>query len=442
MNLQMRERRTLGQQRVKIVGTLGPASSDRRILRALIGAGLDVVRLNFSHGDHEGHGRVFELVREEAARAGSHVAVLADLCGPKIRVGEMAGGEISLVEGGSLEITTRSAIGDSRRISTSYEALPRDVAPGDRILLDDGRITLRVQETGTDAVRCEVVVGGPLRDHKGMNIPGSPLSISALTDKDRDDLAFAKQLGVDYLALSFVRRAEDVRETKALAGDTPVIAKIEKPEAILNLGAIIEAADGLMVARGDLGVEAGAEHVPLLQKRIIRDATVRGLPVIVATQMMESMIENPQPTRAEVSDVANAVIDGADAVMLSGETAVGRYPVETVKQMSKVIAEVESSDVLKPVPPVVRVEDRLFSNAIARLPGQRLQTPGDHRGPLAPPRGAAPPGAQVGRDARPLRLGPQHRGDGVAGQTGAARPPPRRPRRQHRRGLRPARDRR
>ncbi len=362
----MKTKRELGQQRVKIVATLGPASADRETIRSLIDAGLDVVRLNFSHGEHATHRAVYRRVREEAERANAFVAVLADLCGPKIRTGTVRGGEIPLREGEEIAITAADIEGTPERIATSYEKLPEEVSPGDRILLDDGRLTLEVLETAGEEVRCQIVVGGSLRDHKGMNIPGSALSVPALTDKDREDLAFAKALGVDYFALSFVRRAEDIVEAKALAGDIPVIAKIEKPEAIHNLDAIIQAADGLMVARGDLGVEAGAEQVPLLQKRIIRDAGVRGLPVIVATQMMESMIGSPKPTRAEVSDVANAVLDGADAVMLSGETAVGKYPVETVREMSRAIDAVEQSDFLTHIPPVVQVVEERFSNAIAR----------------------------------------------------------------------------
>jgi pyruvate kinase len=353
-------------QKVKIVATLGPASESPEIVRALIAAGADVFRLNFSHGTHESHGRAFETVRREAKAAGVHTAVLADLCGPKIRIGEVAGGGVALAAGADLELTTDRIVGDARRVGTTYAALPRDVRPGDRILLDDGLIELEVAAIAGAVVRCRVVVGGTLKSRKGMNIPGAPLSTPALTDKDRDDLLFARELGVDYAALSFVRRPEDVHEAKAIAEEVPLIAKIEKPEAIARLDSIIAAADGIMVARGDLGVEAGAEQVPLLQKRIVRDAVAAGKPAIVATQMLDSMIRNPRPTRAEVSDVANAVLDGADAVMLSGETASGEYPVEAVREMAAIIREVEGSELFHALPHPVRVCEYSFSNAIAR----------------------------------------------------------------------------
>ncbi|MCK9462985.1 MAG: pyruvate kinase [Proteobacteria bacterium] len=354
------------EQKVKIVATLGPASDSPEIVRALIAAGADVFRLNFSHGTHEGHRRAFDTVRAEAGRAGVCTAVLADLCGPKIRIGEVAGGGVPIATGDDIELTTEKIAGDARRVSTTYRPLPRDVKPGARILLDDGLLELEVASIAGELVRCRVIVGGVLKSHKGMNIPGTPLSTPAMTDKDREDLAFARELGVDYAALSFVRRPEDVLEAKALAGDIPVIAKIEKPEAIASLDAIIAAADGIMVARGDLGVEAGAEQVPLLQKRMVRDAVSAGKPVIVATQMLDSMIHNPRPTRAEVSDVANAVLDGTDAVMLSGETASGAYPVEAVREMAAIIREVEASELFHALPLPVRVCEYSFSNAIAR----------------------------------------------------------------------------
>jgi pyruvate kinase len=354
------------EQKVKIVATLGPASDSPEVVRAMIAAGADVFRLNFSHGTHESHRRAFDTVREEAKRAGAHTAVLADLCGPKIRVGEVAGGAVPIAAGAAFELTAEKIVGDARRVSTTYEPLAKDVRPKDRILLDDGLLELEVVAIVGEIVRCRVVVGGVLKSHKGMNIPGTPLSTPAMTDKDRDDLAFARKLGTDYAALSFVRRPEDVIEAKALAGDVPVIAKIEKPEAIAQLDGIITAADGLMVARGDLGVEAGAEQVPLLQKRIVREAVSAGRPVIVATQMLDSMIHNPRPTRAEVSDVANAVLDGADALMLSGETASGAFPVEAVREMAAIIREVEGSALFDALPHPVRVREYSFSNAIAR----------------------------------------------------------------------------
>jgi len=354
------------EQKVKIVATLGPASDSPEMVRALIAAGADVFRLNFSHGTHETHRRAYDAVRAEAQRAGVHTAVLADLCGPKIRIGEVAGGGIPIAAGDAIELTTEKIVGDARRVSTTYAPLARDVRPADRILLDDGLLELEVVSIAGEIVRCRVLVGGVLKSHKGMNIPGTPLSTPAMTDKDRDDLAFARELGADFAALSFVRSPEDVVEAKALSGDIPVIAKIEKPEAIAKLDAIIAASDGIMVARGDLGVEAGAEQVPLLQKRMVRDAVSAGRPVIVATQMLDSMIHNPRPTRAEVSDVANAVLDGADAVMLSGETASGAFPVEAVREMAAIIREVEASDLFHALPHPVRVCEYSFSNAIAR----------------------------------------------------------------------------
>ena len=354
------------EQRVKIVATLGPASANPETIAAMIAAGADVFRLNFSHGTHEGHARAYEAVRSQAQRAGTHTAILADMCGPKIRIGEVAGGGVEIRNGDAIELTTDEIVGDARRVTTSYKPLPSDVRRGDRILLDDGLLELEVAEIAGQIVRCRVIVGGALKSHKGMNLPGAPLSTPALTDKDRADLAFARSLGVDYAALSFVRSAADVREAAALAGDIPVIAKIEKPEAIRELDAIIAAAGGVMVARGDLGVEAGAEQVPLLQKKIVHDAVGANRPVIVATQMLDSMIHNPRPTRAEVSDVANAVLDGADALMLSGETASGAYPVEAVREMAAIIEEVEKSALFEAMPHPVRIDEYSFSNAIAR----------------------------------------------------------------------------
>ncbi len=353
-------------KRAKIVATIGPATSDAATVKALIGAGMNVARLNFSHGDHELHRRTFELVRAESRAAGVPVAVLADLSGPKIRVGLMDGGRIQLREGGEVIVTTADVLGTPERISTSYGAMPDDVRPGDPILLDDGLLRLEVEEVMDRDVVCRVLVGGDLKDRKGMNLPGTPLSTQAITDKDRDDIRFGRELGVDFFALSFVRRAQDIVEAKQLAGETPVIAKIEKPEALEAHGAIADASDGLMVARGDLGVEAGFDKVPLMQKHLIRVAAARGKPVIVATQMLESMISSPVPTRAEVSDVANAVLDGADALMLSGETAVGSYPVESVRRMAAVIEAVEESDLYRLQPEPVRIAEDSFDNAIAR----------------------------------------------------------------------------
>lgn len=328
-------------RRTKIVATVGPASRAPEMLERLVEAGVNVFRLNFSHGTHEEHLAVIDAVRDVSARLHRPVAVLQDLSGPKIRTGKVKDGEVRLVKGARLAITTDTSIeGTADLISSTYEPLPRDVAAGDQILLDDGNLELKVVGVSGGRVECEVVDGGTLRSNKGMNLPGVALSTPALTEKDRRDLLFGIQHRVDYVAMSFVRRAEDVTEAKELirsmGESTPVIAKIEKPQAVENLEAILAAADGVMVARGDLGVELGTEDVPIVQKRIIALANAAGKVVITATQMLESMIENPRPTRAEASDVANAILDGTDAVMLSGESAVGKYPVETVETMARI----------------------------------------------------------------------------------------------------------
>jgi len=325
----------------KIVATIGPASRDPKVLQLLVQAGVDVVRLNFSHGEHADHLAVLKTVREIAAAAGRPVAVLQDLSGPKIRTGKVRGGEVMLEDGASITITTDETVeGTARLISTTYDPLPADVAPGDRILLDDGNLELKVVRTSGQEVECVVVHGGPLRSNKGMNLPGVKLSTPALTEKDRRDLAFGIEHRVDYVALSFVRQAVDVEQAKALirslGGTAPLIAKIEKREAMDDLPAILEATDGVMVARGDLGVEMSTEEVPTLQKRIIEMANAAGRVCITATQMLESMIESARPTRAEASDVANAILDGTDAVMLSAETASGRFPVLAVETMARI----------------------------------------------------------------------------------------------------------
>lgn len=335
-------------RRAKIVCTLGPATQTEAAIDALVHAGMDCARLNFSHGTHEAHAQAAALVRAAAARAGRPLAILADLCGPKIRVGKFPGGPVMLVEGASFVLSMDDRPGDVNGVGVSYRALADDVHPGDALLLDDGLLRLVVDHiehpsTGASEIHTRVEVGGELSDKKGINVPGRTLSTAALTEKDRRDLAFAvDDLGVDFVALSFVRTAADVEEAKALAKGTPVIAKIEKPEAIKNLAAILDAADGAMVARGDLGVEAGAEKVPLLQKRIIHEVNERRKVVITATQMLDSMIRNPTPTRAEAADVANAVLDGTDALMLSGETASGKHPMLAVRMMDKIAREVES----------------------------------------------------------------------------------------------------
>jgi pyruvate kinase len=328
-------------RRTKIVATVGPASDRPETLEKLVQAGVNVFRLNFSHGTHEQHLAVIRAAREIGARLHRPLALLQDLSGPKIRTGRVAGDGVRLVKGARVAITTDTSIeGTAELISTTYEALPRDVTPGDPILLDDGNLELRVVAVSGARVECEVVDGGTLRSNKGMNLPGVALSTPALTEKDRRDLVFGIQHQVDYVAMSFVRRAEDVLEAKGLVRSmsetTPVIAKIEKPEAVENLDDILAATDGVMVARGDLGVELGTEDVPIVQKRIIASANAAGKVVITATQMLESMIENPRPTRAEASDVANAILDGTDAVMLSGESAVGKFPVEAVQTMARI----------------------------------------------------------------------------------------------------------
>ena len=333
--------------RTKIVATLGPASDSPQRIRELIHAGVDVFRLNFSHGTHAEHAARVVRIRRLAKRLRANLCVLQDLQGPKIRTGRLqGGGPVTLKPGSRLTITTRPVVGDAELVSTSYRALPRDVRLGDRILLDDGLLELSVLSKGKDNVQCEVVVGGPLGEHKGINLPGVLVSAPSMTAKDRRDLAFGLKLGVDAVAMSFVRRAADIRAVKRLirrrGGDCPVIAKIEQPEAVDDLDAILDASDGVMVARGDLGVEMPPEQVPVLQKRIIREANRRGKPVIVATQMLESMVQKPRPTRAEASDVANAIFDGTDAVMLSAETSIGRYPVEAVRMMTRIAEAAET----------------------------------------------------------------------------------------------------
>jgi len=324
------------------VATVGPASREPAVLAQLIEAGVDVVRLNFSHGEHEQHRQVIVAARAIASRLDRPLALLQDLSGPKIRTGKLRGGEpIELRAGEQITITTDETVeGGPGLISTTYDALPRDVAPGDTILLDDGNLELRVERVEGQLVVATVVDGGLLKPNKGMNLPGVKLSTPALTEKDRRDLEFGVRQGVDYVALSFVRQAADVMEAKALVkslgGTQPLIAKIEKREAIADLPSILEAADGVMVARGDLGVELSTEEVPVLQKRIIEMANGAGRAVITATQMLESMIDNPRPTRAEASDVANAILDGTDAIMLSAETASGHFPVQTVETMARI----------------------------------------------------------------------------------------------------------
>jgi pyruvate kinase len=318
------------------------------MIRKLIQAGMDVARLNFSHGTHEEHAQSIAMLREAAMDLRKPIAILADLQGPKIRTGALAGGGTVLLRAGQkFVITTARVLGDSTRVNTTFHLMRQEVKRGDRILLSDGLIELRVERTTLAEVICRVVNGGILGEHKGINMPGVQLRVPALTDKDRTDLRFALARGADYIAVSFVRRPEDVMLAKSLVrrakADTPVIAKLEKPEAIENLDEILRASDGVMVARGDLGVEMNPERVPVVQKNIIARAREFRRPVITATQMLESMTENPRPTRAEASDVANAIFDGSDAVMLSAETATGKYPVEAVGMMARIIEEAEAS---------------------------------------------------------------------------------------------------
>jgi pyruvate kinase len=332
----------------KIVCTIGPATRSPRMIRRLLQAGMDVARLNFSHGTHAEHAQSIALLRSASTEQKKPIAILTDLQGPKIRTGALAGGSpVPLRAGERFIITTRRVLGDRTRVSTTFLPLPREVHRGDRILLSDGLIELRVEKISGRDVICQVANGGLLGEHKGINLPGVKLRVPALTSKDRDDLAFALTHGANYIAVSFVRRPEDVLLAKSLVRrarkDTPVIAKLEKPEAIENLDEILRVSDGVMVARGDLGVEMRPERVPVMQKTIIARAREFRRPVITATQMLESMTENPRPTRAEASDVANAIFDGSDAVMLSAETATGKYPLEAVSMMARIIEAAEGS---------------------------------------------------------------------------------------------------
>ncbi len=336
-----------GFNATKIIGTLGPATASPEVMRALIEAGLDLVRLNMSHGTHESHAALIATVRRVSAEAGRQVGVILDLQGPRIRVGELPEGGVELPGGAECVITAEPIAGTAERFATTYASLAADVEPGDRILIDDGLLELRVLSERDGDVRCSVVHGGVLTAHKGMNLPGVKVSAAAVSEKDEEDLAFGLAQGVDYVALSFVRTPDDVsglRSRIAAAGhDTPIISKLEKPEAIDQLEAIVRESDAIMVARGDLAVETSPEEVPLLQRRIIACCAEAHRPVIVATQMLDSMRENPRPTRAEASDVANAILDGTDAVMLSGETAVGKYPVESVAMMRRIAVAAEGA---------------------------------------------------------------------------------------------------
>jgi len=334
--------------KTKIVATLGPASSSPDMVARLISAGVDIFRLNFSHGDNVQKQKLIRIIRQASDKAGRQVGILADLQGPKIRTGKMVDDAMTLAKGQEVVITTEDILGRDGLIPTVYRSLPNDVHPGSRILLDDGLMELKVVAIDGERVRCTVVTGGVLKNNKGINLPGVNVSAPSLTEKDLIDLEFALEADVDFVALSFVRTAEDVEQIKRIiylrGKNTPVVAKIEKPEALQNFKKILQATDAVMVARGDLGVEIEAEKVPVFQKKIIQACNEAGKPVITATQMLESMVRNPRPTRAETSDVANAIVDGTDAVMLSAETASGDYPVEAVETMVRIARDVESAD--------------------------------------------------------------------------------------------------
>ncbi|PZX19587.1 pyruvate kinase [Palleronia aestuarii] len=337
-------------RKIKIVATLGPASSDYETIRALFEAGADVFRLNMSHGSHDDIGVRHGIIRQIEKDLGRPIAILADLQGPKLRVGVFANGEEELAEGSTFRLDLDDAEGDATRVQLPHKEIFEALEPGSSLLVNDGKIRLRVRECGPDFAECEVIVGGTISNRKGVNVPDVVLPLAALSEKDRKDLEFVCQLGVDWLALSFVQRPADVEEARELArGRAAILSKIEKPSGVAHFDAILEASDGIMVARGDLGVELPVQNVPPIQKRLVRKCRAAAKPVIVATQMLESMIESPMPTRAEVSDVAAAIYEGADAVMLSAESAAGAYPVEAVMTMNNVAIEVESDPTYRDV---------------------------------------------------------------------------------------------
>jgi pyruvate kinase len=358
-------------RRAKIVCTLGPAVDSYDQLKTLVEAGMNVARFNFSHGSHSEHEDRYHRVRKVAAETGKAVGVLADLQGPKIRLDTFTDGPVELVAGDEFTITVEDVAGDKHVCGTTYKGLPGDVSQGDPVLINDGNVALRVIEVDGPRVRCLVVEGGVISDHKGINLPGAAVNVPALSDKDIEDLRFALRMGVDMVALSFVRDATDVRDVHRVMDEegrrVPVIAKVEKPQAVLNMEDVVMAFDAVMVARGDLAVEYPLEQVPLVQKRLIELCRRNAKPVIVATQMMESMITNSRPTRAEASDVANAILDGADAVMLSAESSVGKYPVETVKTMSRIVEAAEEELLCRGLQPLAPgKKPRTQGGAVAR----------------------------------------------------------------------------
>lgn len=328
-------------RRAKIICTLGPSSNTYEKIKALVQAGMDVARLNFSHGTHDDHNKVINTIRQVSRELDKPIAIMQDLQGPKIRVQKFSSKSVHLNPGDTFILTTRNVSGDENMVSVSYPSFSRDVNIGDTILLDDGLINLKAEKIKGEDVTCRVIFGGTLSDHKGLNLPGNVLSVSAMTEKDKVDLEFGMKMDVDYVALSFVQKPEDIIEIKKIIAkfnkDIPVVAKIEKPQAVDAIDKITDVTDVIMVARGDLGVELSAEEVPPAQKKIISVCNLKGIPVITATQMLESMIHNPRPTRAEASDVANAVLDGSDAVMLSGETASGKFPVASAQTMHRIV---------------------------------------------------------------------------------------------------------
>lgn len=357
-------------RKTKIVCTLGPASHEPEVIGGLLDAGMNAARLNFSHGSHEYHAETIRRVREAGQKRDRMIPIIADLQGPKIRTGRLEAGAVSLASGATVRLTNQPTLGNTERIPIDYPTLAEDVQPGDRVLLSDGALELRVTEIDGENVVCSVITGGLLGERKGVNVPGATLKLPSITDKDKLDLCFSLRQGVDYIALSFVRSADDVQKARDLieaeGSDTQIIAKLEKPQALDALDAILEVADGVMVARGDLGVELSPWKVPVEQKRIIEHAARARKPVITATQMLESMINSPSPTRAEASDVANAVFDGSDALMLSGETAVGKYPLESVEMMKRIIETAEAKQEETPTPqkPFQRTDPGL-SDAVA-----------------------------------------------------------------------------
>lgn len=366
------------ERRAKIVCTLGPATSSEEAITSLIEAGMNVARMNFSHGDYAGHQIIHGFVRSAAEKLGKTVGILADLQGPKIRLGRFEEGPYQWETGASVTITVDEIVGSKDRVSTTYKGLANDARPGDRLLIDDGKVGLVVTSIEGNDIRCAVTEGGPVSNNKGISLPGMNVSVPAMSEKDIADLKFALSLGVDFIALSFVRSPDDIDLVHRVFDEVgspriPVIAKLEKPEAVANLEAIVSAFDGIMVARGDLGVELPLERVPLVQKRAVQIARENAKPVIVATQMLESMIESSRPTRAEASDVANAVLDGADAVMLSGETSVGKFPFVTVATMARIIEAVEAESTVVPALTHVPRTKRGVLSYAARDIGERLE---------------------------------------------------------------------